>query len=72
MGVAFSSRNAGYVRLGRIWITEKGDWLRWGRDSVGVIAEESFLSLRIMIAMSTVLFFHEMIGSSIGTARTKN
>lgn len=72
MGVAFSSRNAGYVGLGRIWIGEEGDWFRWGRDSVGVIAEESFLSLRIMIAMSTVLFFHGMKGSFTGIARTEN
>ena len=46
MGVAFLLRNAGYVGLGGIWIREEGaDWLRWGGDSVGVIAEESLLSL---------------------------
>lgn len=63
MGVAFSLRNAGYAGLGRIWIRKEGDWLRWGRDSVGVIAEEGFLSLRMMIAMSTVPFFYGMNGS---------
>ena len=52
-GVAFLLlRNAGYVvgtRLGggNIWIREEVDvdWLRWGGYSVGIIAEESFLSL---------------------------
>lgn len=63
MGVAFSSRNAGNVGLGGIWIREEGDGLRWGLDSVGIIAEEGFSSLGMVIAMSTGLFFYGMNGN---------
>lgn len=71
MGVAFSSRNAGYVGLGGIWIREEGDGLRWGVDSVGVIAEEGFLSLRMVIEMLTGFLFYGMNESFFGIVRKK-